>query len=200
MSETLNLFKASYQACRKDHKIYKGYDLNFRDDVTGYFLHQNNQGNPPTTYMSQAIGEAVILYCENLKAQNKYIKEILRRDYSFEVHITIPKDWYENNIINTLVGSYTARLYYKNDEINLSVYSRNGDFIMPDFDSPLYEFLPLFVVILAYDYNNDFEIRELVNDFVNTPDIKAYVKLSETFYQSHKYDMFDIKDDIDLGK
>ena len=200
MSEMLNLFKASYWDCRKDHKIYKGFDLNFRDNVTEYFLHHDNQGHPPTTYMSQAIGEAVIFYCENLKTPNKYIKEIHREDDSFQIHITIPQDWYDNNIINSVVGYYTVRFYYEKDEIFLSVYNKNGDFIMPDFDSPLYEFLPLCVVVLAYDYNNQFDIRELVNDFVNNPNIKAYVKLSESFYQTHKFDMFDITDYVDLGK
>ena len=199
MSDYIKLFKSSYLKSRSDKTIYKCFNLAFREDVSDLFVHDNNEGYPPRTYMSQAICEAVIFFCENIIAENKYITDIKFDDNCYDLKIIIPNDWQENNIISPLISFYRTSFNYKNNDIILSVYNKDSSFILPDYDSPVYEFLPLFVTILAFDYKDNIEIKKLVNNYLESLDVKSFVILAETFYQTHKHTTYKVNDDMDLG-
>ena len=108
MWSKMHLFKKSFSGSRKNPKIFKGFDLYFRSDVTEYFVHEGNEGYFGRTYMSQAIGEAVIFFCENILFYMNWENAPLRYeteegDYA-ELKIEIPDEWTDNEVIWEKIG------------------------------------------------------------------------------------------------
>lgn len=196
MSEIIKPFKESFKAHRQDTEIFQGFGLQFRDNVTEYFVHPDNESYQNHTHISQAIGEAVNLFCENIKnsKENKetFIRVSANRKNtinSIKAEIKIPCSW--NSIINS-VSKYIISL--ENNNIFLSIFDKESNFFIPDLDSPVYEYIPIFIVILIESYLILSDEYHLVNEYIENKNIKNFVTLCETFYQNHKYEEYNFSD------
>lgn len=190
----LNLFREAYQNQRKTGKLYKGFGLWHKDDVSEYFVHDNNEGYSKRTYISQSIGESVLFFSENmLNEQNGFSPYIKCADSNTDFciyNISLPDDWIYNEIFTENVYLYKVRYYDYEKKFDLNAVGKDG--IKNDFKVTYYDYLPLFVSLLYYDYEKSEEIRYLSDKFVLNRNIKNFAVLCETFYQMHKYENYDI--------
>ena len=111
----------------------------------------------------------------------------------FHFHLFVPEEWHNAGIIDVSVNSYKAYLDVQN--IIIAAFDKNGNFI-PDNISPLtnlYKLLPAFLVLLAYETENNDDFAALVNNFVESPAADVFVNLHEDFYQNNKHETFTLQ-------
>lgn len=194
----LNLFKASYRDQRKTGKLYNGFGLWHKDDVSEYFVHDNNEGYNKRTYVSQAIGEAVIFYSENILAEmngaGSYIK-FKELDVNTSLcNIILPEEWIFNEVFINNVSAYKIRYSEYENKIDVNLFGKNG--IIKDYKFSYYDYLPLFVTILYFDCEKSGNIKYLAEKFVFKRNISDFVVLCESFYQLHKLENYIITNKV----
>ena len=214
-SKELNVFKTAYRTVRENSsEIYKGFGFKHLSDVTQYYVHPDNQSYKGTTTLCQPIGEAVILFAQMLKAAAK--GEIFG-DYFFtdeknaaeeggrSVYLTIeiPEDYRVSGVVPREIHSYGAVV--ENMTVHIAAYDENNDFIKGDMEHLhlLYKLLPVFLVLLGREMEDNMDFRKIMENFVENPAADTFVNLHEDFYQNHKMDEYkiiysDFIDDLDL--
>jgi len=197
----MNIFKRSYRIVRKDNEeIFKGFGFKHLSDATQYYLHPNNKSFKGTTTLCQPIGEGVILFCELLKSiqQGKGFGGYYVNDDRSEVYMefTLPDEWLAAGVVPEQVHSYKVCLTKKKNTFSLGVgaYNDRGQWLDGDMQhlSPLYKLLPLVMVIMAYESENDGDYRLILDRFLKTPAADSFVNLHEDLYQNYKETDFDV--------
>jgi len=194
----LNIFKESYKITRKNGKeIYKGFGFKHHSDVTQYYVHPNNQSDSGTTSLCQPIGESVVLFSLMLSDIIRFGEAFGDYYYNdekdrFYLMFNVPEDWHNAGIIEKNIFSYKA--YIEEDSIMFGAYDQEDNWIYDKIEplEKLYKLLPCFVILLAkeMELNNDFSL--LVHNFIEAPAADVFVNIHEDFYQSHKFDEYNL--------
>lgn len=195
----MNIFKISYKVVREDSdEIYKGFGFKHHSDATQYYVHPNNQSFKGTTTLCQPIGEAIVLFsllCSSIvKGDGEIDGDYFVSDDDSQVffQIEIPEDWRQNGIVESNIHRYEALL--DDDEITIAAYDAMGRWIDGNMEHlhPLYKLLPCFCVLLAHDCRQDSDYNAMLLDFTESPAADSFVNLHEDFYQTHKFDEYDV--------
>ena len=197
----LELFKEAFRTVRKNGKdIYKGFGFKHLSDVTQYYVHPNNQSSTGTTSLCQPIGEALIFFLSMLKGIEgfgasrmgnyfyRHNKEV------FQVIMNIPEDWHNAGVIDKSIFSYKAYLG-GGDNLFIAAYDKDENFIQDNIAplENLYKLLPAFVVLLAFDMENNEDFAALVHNFIESPGADIFVNIHEDFYQNNKHESFTLQ-------
>ncbi len=209
----LNVFKTAYKVVRENSsEIYKGFGFKHLSDVTQYYVHPDNQSYKGTTTLCQPIGEAVILFAQMLKEtlNGKVFGDYFFTDENAEdeggrsVYLTIevPEEYRVSGVVPREIHSYNALV--EDMSVSIAAYDENGNYIEGDMEHlhPLYKLLPVFLVLLGREMEDNLDFRKIMENFVENPVADRFVNLHEDFYQNHKMDEYEITysdhDDIDL--
>ena len=212
-SVDLNVFKTAYRVVRENSsEIYKGFGFKHLSDVTQYYVHPDNQSYKGTTTLCQPIGEAVILFAQMLQEtlNGKVFGDYYFSDENAEdeggrsVYLTIevPEEYRVSGVVPREIHSYDALV--EDMSVSIAAYDENGDYIEGDMEHlhPLYKLLPVFLVLLGREMEDNLDFRKIMENFVENPVADIFVNLHEDFYQNHKMDEYEITysdhDDIDL--
>ena len=200
---TLKVFKTAYKVVRKNsEEIYKGFGFKHLSDVTQYYVHPDNQSYKGTTTLCQSIGEALILFTEMMKGflSGKIIGDYYFRDNekaneggsSVYLTIQLPDEYRENGVVASNIYSYRALA----DDMSISIaaYNEAGEMIPADMEHlrPLYKLLPVFLVLLGREVEDNMDYNKLMLHFMDNPVADVFVNLHEDFYQNHKMDEYSI--------
>lgn len=194
MSVTLDLFKVSYRVVRKNSaEIYKGFGFKHLSDVTQYYVHPNNESYKGTTTLCQPIGEAIILFAGLAKGSvfgDYYVSNDLKEVY---MEIDVPSDYRENGVVAPNVFKYRAYAAYH--DISVAAYDKDGKLIDGNMEHlhTLYKLLPVFMVLLAAEIENNSDYRMVMGNFVDNPVADVFVNLHEDFYQLHKTEQYTVE-------
>ena len=212
-SVDLNVFKTAYRVVRDNSsEIYKGFGFKHLSDVTQYYVHPDNQSYKGTTTLCQPIGEAVILFAQMLQEtlNGKVFGDYYFSDENAEdeggrsVYLTIevPEEYRVSGVVPREIHSYDALV--EDMSVSIAAYDENGNYIEGDMEHlhPLYKLLPIFLVLLGREMEDNLDFRKIMENFVENPVADRFVNLHEDFYQNHKMDEYEITysdhDDIDL--
>lgn len=204
MSIKLNVFKTSYKVVRSNSdEIYKGFGFKHLSDATHYYVHPENESYKGTTTLCQPIGEALILFVGLLNGSVFGDYYVCPNTNQIYLEIDVPSDYRENCVVNGNVFKYRA--YKVDNDIFLSAYDKNDDFIMSKMEHlrPLYKLLPVFMILLAAEIENNSDYRMIMEKFVENPTADVFVNLHEDFYQMHKTEEYRLEyrdlSDIDVS-
>ncbi len=195
----MNIFKISYKVVRSNNdEIYKGFGFKHHSDVTQYYVHPNNQSFKGTTTLCQPIGEALVLFstlCESIAKGDEAVEgDYFVSDDGRQVffQIEIPDDWRVNAVVEPNIYKYEA--FFEDDEISIAAYDNMGRWIDGNMEHlhPLYKLLPCFCVLLAYECRHDSDYSNMLLNFIENPAADTFVNLHEDFYQTHKFDEYEI--------
>ena len=195
----MNIFKISYKVVRENNdEIYRGFGFKHHSDVTQYYVHPNNQSFKGTTTLCQPIGEALVLfsllYSSIGKGDGTVDGDYFVSDDGSQVffQIEIPDDWWQNGIIEPNIHRYEALL--NDDEITIAAYDAMGRWIDGNMEHlyPLYKLLPCFCVLLARECRQNSDYNSMLLNFTESPAADSFVNLHEDFYQTHKFDEYDV--------
>ena len=195
----MNIFKISYKIVRKNgDEIYKGFGFKHHSNATQYYVHPNNQSHDGTTTLSQPIGEALSLF-------STLVSSVAKNDASVEgdyfvndngsqvfLDIMLPDDWRQNGVIEPEIYRYQA--FFDDDEITIAAYDVMGRWIDGDMEHlrPLYKLLPCFCVLLAHECRTDSDYYSTLLHYAENPAADIFVNLHEDFYQTHKFDEYEV--------
>ena len=196
----MNIFKRAYKIVRKDNdEIFKGFGFKHLSDATQYYLHPNNQSFKGTTTLCQPIGESVILFCELLKSirQGKCFGGYYLNDERSVVYLEfhVPEEWLIAGVVPEQVRSYKVYLEKKDGfKISLGAYNEQSQWLTGDMEhlTSFYKLLPLLMVVMAYESENNADYRLILEKFMETPAADAFVNIHEDLYQNYKAEDFDI--------
>ncbi len=197
--DVVNIFKISYKVVRENSDdIYKGFGFKHLSDATQYYVHPDNQSFKGTTTLCQPIGEAVTLFSLLLNSIVKAENPVLGDCYisvdgsSTYIHIDIPDDFRENQVVQNNICSYKACV--TETELTISAYDIHGRWIDGDMQHlrPLYKLLPAFCVLLYREMQMNTDFSTMVLDYIENPTADVFVNIHEDFYQGHKMDEYDV--------
>jgi len=195
----MNIFKISYKVVRENgDDIYKGFGFKHHSDATQYYVHPNNQSKKGTTTLCQPIGEAISLFSllvsSIAKGDRNAIGDYYVNDTGSQVFldIAIPDDWRENGIVAPDIYRYQSHL--TDDEITISAYDSMNRWIDGNIEhlGPQYKLLPCFCVLLAAECRVDSDFYTNLLRYTESPAADTFVNLHEDFYQTHKFDEYDV--------
>jgi len=196
----LELFKEAFKTVRKNGKdIYKGFGFKHLSDVTQYYVHPNNQSSTGTTSLCQPIGEALVMFLTMLKDIEGFgVSQLGDYFYKenkevFYLNLLVPEDWHNAGVIDKSIFSYKAYLDMQN--LVIAAYDKDKKFIQDDISplSNLYKLLPAFMVLLAYEMENNEDFASLVHNFIESPAADIFVNIHEDFYQNHKQEEYTLQ-------
>lgn len=189
----MNIFKEAYKNVRENSdEIYRGFGFKHLSDATQYYVHPDNQSYKGTTTLCQPIGEAVILFSRMLieiSKGNKFGDYYVSDDRNtVMIEVNIPDDYRDNGVVAKNIFRYRAVCI--NKQIEIAAYNKNEVLLKGNIEdlNQQYKFLPIFMVLLAYDMENDSDFRQRVDKFIDGPLVDDFVNIHEDFYQKHKSD------------
>ena len=195
----MNIFKLSYRIVRPDDDaIYKAFGFKHHSDATQFYVHPNNQSISGTTTLCQPIGEAISLFSLLVSSVVNGNDNINGDYYSSDdggkvfLSVVLPEDWRSNNVVEQEIYEYQAIV--ENSNISISAFDNLGRWIDGNMDHihTLYKLLPCFMVLLARDCKQDFDLNALIQNYVDAPAADLFVNIHEDFYQNHKFDDYEI--------
>ncbi len=106
--------------------------------------------------------------------------------------IEIPDDWRQYGVVEPNIHRYEALL--DDDEITIAAYDSMGRWIDGNMEHlhSLYKLLPCFCVLLARECRQDSDYSSMLLNFTASPAADSFVNLHEDFYQTHKFDEYDV--------
>ena len=193
----LNVFKQAYKIVRENSdEIYKAFGFRHLADATRYYVHPDNQSYKGTTSLCQSIGEAVMLFAGMVKSieQGKPFGDYCVSPDGKQVYLelTIPEDYRVNGVVDEKVFRYKA--LSEGSDVTVAAYAADGSWIQDDMMelSSLYKLLPVFLVLLGREIEENPGFHALADNFLADPVVDAFVNVHEDFYQNHKADEYEI--------
>lgn len=187
----INLFKFSYKSVRETGgEIYKGFGFKHLSNATQFYVHPNNESSAGKTSLCQSIGESLILFSSLLQSIEQgtgfgdcYVSN---DGQSFFLSFEVPADYRENGVVPLNVLQYRALCW--GNTVKVAAYDTSDRWMVSDGEdlNSLYKLLPIFMVLLARERENNGDYRALLDRFVAEPAVDLFVNLHEDFYQNHK--------------
>lgn len=193
----INICTTAFKTTRtKSKEIYQTHGLVHLDNVSKFYVHENN-ANGGKTAISQSIAESIILLAENIRRIEMECTKsadlrCLETGTLANVVLIVPPEWREDGILDSRIGKYVATV--QNNIIEIGVYDSIDRPLKGNADSVkmLYKMLGIVAVVLWLDMINDEAVKNEVLEYSRNPSIKALVKIHEDFYQRHKAEDYEL--------